>query len=218
MAKRGRPKKNKAIPPTPETVAKLEEDMILYLTGNNLITQEQHNACVEIRTIHEALHLHIIPYIKEHRDSPSFYNKNPFDSLTEKQQQKWSQVYMPWTEYSTTRKIPKVFKRDIGNAKFSKYYYNMSVSLGFRMVHDLIIENKRLDQIDNLDEIVTDFGKGQVKGQALVIEALQTSLDLYNEYAEKAEVDNQLNHQIGEQMQETESPEFINDVKKRTYH
>tara|TARA_R100001510_G_C7644686_1_gene202089 strand:- start:1083 stop:1658 length:576 start_codon:yes stop_codon:yes gene_type:complete len=178
MAKRGRPKKNKSIPPTPETVAKLEPDVVQLLMLNNQITQEQENACLLLREIGTALQRKVRPFLNTtYADTKTNNTKDPFDNLSDYQLWLYSEVVIPWHRMSeiidgntvTTNATPKTI-----------------LEYGWLFVNMIVINNETLETCGQLMSIKTPKYFPKLEPHEFVLRCIHTSLDLFNGLYEQA--------------------------------
>ena len=178
MAKRGRPKKNKSIPPTPETVAKLEPDVVQLLMLNNQITQEQENACLILREIATALQQKVRPFLNTtYADKKTNNTKDPFDNLSDYQLWLYSEVIIPWHRMSEIMD---------GNAVTINPGPKKILEYGWVFVNMIVLDNETLEACSRAINIKTPKYFPKLESHDFVLKCIHMSLDLFNGLYEQA--------------------------------
>jgi|TARA_R100001129_G_scaffold45581_2_gene31165 hypothetical protein len=181
MAKRGRPKKIKSIPPTPETLAKLEPDVVQLLMLNNQISQEQESACLILREIGTALNRQTRPFlgdlIPSETSSKGSKAKDPFDNLSDYQMWLYSEVIIPWHRLSDIMDGDTVSKNTTPKT---------ILEYGWLFVNMVVINNETLEACGSLISVKTPKHFPTLEPQQFVLKCLQNSLDLFNGLFEQA--------------------------------
>ncbi len=109
-SRRGRPKANADIGPTPETAAKLEPDVLFELKQADCVTAEQETAARELHAMWRALKRGMLPQSKVVPASPIPGRKqvrSPFARMDESELDLWSQRYKPWANTETRMLIAR---------------------------------------------------------------------------------------------------------------
>ena len=97
--RRGRPRRNTDLGPTPETLAKLMPDVLLSLLDGEFITAEQESAARELSYMWRALQRGMLPQMKLGISSPTPGRKqarSPFARMKDSEIEVWRARYKPW--------------------------------------------------------------------------------------------------------------------------
>jgi hypothetical protein len=107
--KRGRPKREKGIAPTPETLAKLQPNVLPSLVYNGVIDLDQEKAAEEIAHVYHTLHRGLLPAggIENDRSMATGTLRDPFARMTTGERNAWEFTYKPWANSESKKLIRK---------------------------------------------------------------------------------------------------------------
>jgi hypothetical protein len=121
VRRRGRPKAkaHDAVPPTPETLAKLRPDHLSALLRDGDISPDQERAGRQIHTLFQALHRGASPGSKLREPAGRHTRQmplSPLERLSERQEGIWKAIYGPWAAASSQTVVvrrPKLTALDL---------------------------------------------------------------------------------------------------------
>ena len=94
-------KQETGIPPTPETMRKLREDVIVRLVRKGLLMPHHQDAAMEIRSVHEAVGRGMFARSSFNPDagrSPRGHTARDFtDRMSSHERHNWERHYIPWS-------------------------------------------------------------------------------------------------------------------------
>lgn len=96
--RRGRPRRNEEIGPTPETLAKLDRDVLLTMLEGGQITADQEVAARELSSMWRALQRGMLPQMKLGMAGPIPGRKqarSPFARIVDFEVEVWTTRYKP---------------------------------------------------------------------------------------------------------------------------
>lgn len=102
--RRGRPRRNEDLGPTPETAAKLEADVLSVLLETEQITVDQEAAGRELFSMWRALQRGFLPQMKLSLAGPNAGRKqarSPFARMSDFEAGMWTARYKPWAAVET---------------------------------------------------------------------------------------------------------------------
>jgi hypothetical protein len=102
--RRGRPRRNEELGPTPETAAKLESDVLSVLLEADQITVDQETAGRELFSLWQALQRGFLPQMKLSSAGPNVGRKqarSPFARMSDIELGIWTARYKPWAAEET---------------------------------------------------------------------------------------------------------------------
>jgi len=107
--KRGRPKREKGIAPTPETLAKLQPNVLPSLVYNGILDLDQEKAGEEIAHVYHTLHRGLLPAggIENDRSIATGTLRDPFARMSTGERNAWEFRYKPWANNESKKLIRK---------------------------------------------------------------------------------------------------------------
>ena len=156
--RRGRPRKTaaEAVPPTPETAAKLEPDHVKALLSAGRITPDQERAGRQIHALFLALGRGASPVSRLRPPSGPrgrLLPQTPLDRLAGDQERQWRDIYAPWMKKAGADVVVRRPRLTV-----------------LRLVEHLVTENRSLAALS------LAYGVPQ----AALVAAFQAAMDAYN--------------------------------------
>ncbi len=119
VCRRGRPRRNQDVGPTPQTAAKLERDVLLAMLAAEELTAEQETAGRELYALWRALQRGMFPQMRVDGtgQSPgSQCARSPFARMSDFEASVWAERYKPWAAAETkvfVVRVPKLSRFDL---------------------------------------------------------------------------------------------------------
>lgn len=113
---RGRYGGEDPVGPTPETVAKLQADVLLTLVQNDILTTDQERAGREIASIWRAIMRGMFGTSNAAGVRTSSRRKDPTDAMSETESKYHAETYLPWATCQASRlavKFPRLTYADV---------------------------------------------------------------------------------------------------------
>ena len=147
--RRGRPRRNENLGPTPETAAKLDPDVLLVMLERDQLTSEQEAGARELFSMWRALQRGMLPQMKLGMAGPLPGRKqarSPFARMGDSEIEVWTTRYKPWASVEAKTIVvgaPRLSRLDLTRRVIENNGRPADVARHFRTPVDKILAEFR---------------------------------------------------------------------------